>query len=825
MEYTETLKNAVHIAQAIAREYQNNNFSPAHLLKALMKKDVGLMDYLISRQKDILYIEEWAEVRIASYPKAAKLDSVIRGDGAIQSVLEEAENIRLKLGKDVIDPVSVLASLASPGVGFSYDQLKTLPLNANEIINDWIDKSEMQVVTGAAAAPTAAAKSAAGGGDTQSNALHKFCIDKIALAREGKIDNIIGREKEINQLAEILGRRSKPNVIIVGEPGVGKTALVDGFALNIVNGKVPADFKNARIFELDYGALVAGASYKGEVEDRLKNLIKEVKQFEKAILFIDEIHNLIDKNGSTGGAAQLLKPELARGELTVIGATTNDEYRKHIERDEAFTRRFGVLPVDEPDEVTAEKMVKMILPYYEAHHKLKMNADVPAEAVRLAKRYDKDRRLPDSAIDLVDRTMAAVKLMGETTADDIAAFGKGLESIKDGITEEKELLKDLKWFYTQITNKVSYIVLSLIPDQKDVQKIDNSAEMFGYTQYVIGELGKLIGHTKEIVDKTDLAAVVAHKTGIPMGKLQASEQERYLNCEDWLRRRVVGQDHALKSVAEAILESRSGLSKAGQPIGSFFFLGPTGTGKTELAKTLAEFLFLDESSMIRFDMSEFKEEHSISQLIGSPPGYVGYEEGGALVNAIRTQPYSVVLFDEIEKAHPKIFDLFLQILDEGKLHDKLGKEGDFSNALILFTSNIGSDFIVDKFNSGEIPKSGELKDVMAKHFRPEFLGRLTEIIPFAPISETSVVRIFNRHLKPLIASLELQGIKLELSEPAREKLARMDFTPKYGARFVIGVIRNQLARPLSRKIVSGELGKGQTVHIDIKDDELTWSIN
>jgi len=826
MEYSETLKTAVHIAQSIAKEYQNNNFSPAHLLKALMNKDAGLMDYLISRQKDILYIEEWADVRIATFSKSAKLDSVIRGDESVQNVLEEAENIRLKLGRDDIDPICALAALASPGVGFTYDQLKTLPLNANEIINDWIDKDEMQKVVGGAASTTASGKGASAEGDGKSNALFKFCIDKVALAREGKIDNIIGRDKETNSLIEILGRRSKPNVIIVGEPGVGKTALVDGFALNIVKGKVPAEFKNARIFELDFGSLVAGASYKGEVEDRLKNIIKEIKQFEKAILFIDEIHVLIDKNGAAGGAAQLLKPELARGEITVIGATTNEEFRKHIERDEAFTRRFGVLSVDEPDEVSAEKMIKMILPYYETHHKLKMSSDVPGEAVRLAKRYDKDRRLPDSAIDLVDRTMAAVKLMGETTLEDIRAFSSGLDSIKEGKTEEKELLKDLKWFYTQVANKVSYILLSIIPDQKDVQKIDNSTEMYDYVKRIIQELEKLVGHTKELVDKTDLMAVVAHKTGIPMGKLQASEQERYLNCEEWLRKRVVGQDHALKSVAEAILESRSGLSKAGQPIGSFFFLGPTGTGKTELAKTLAEFLFLDENSMIRFDMSEFKEEHSISQLIGSPPGYVGYEEGGALVNAIREQPYSVVLFDEIEKAHPKIFDLFLQILDEGKLHDKLGKEGDFSNSLILFTSNIGSDFIIDKFSTGEIPKSSELKDVMAKHFRPEFLGRLTEIVPFAPISEDTVVRIFNRHLKPLLASLELQGIKLVISEPAQEKIAKMDFTPKYGARFVIGIIRNQLARPLSKKIVSGEITKGAVVNIDLDEaGELLWKFS
>lgn len=828
MEYTEELKTAVHIAQSIAKEYQNNNFSSAHLLKALMNKDVGLMDYLVSRQKDILYIEEWAEVRIDAYPKSAKLDAVIRGDDSIQTVMEEAENIRLKLGRDTTDPICVLASIATAGVGFAYDQLKTLPLNANEIINDWIDKNELQNVVGGAAASRAAAGAVSGEGDAKANALFKFCIDKIAIAREGKIDNIIGRDRETRMMAETLGRRSKPNVIIIGEPGVGKTALVDGFTLNVINGKVPEQFKNARIFELDMGALVAGASYKGEVEDRLKNIIKEIKQFDKAILFVDEIHTLIDKNGGAGGAAQVLKPELAKGEITIIGATTNDEYRKHIERDEAFGRRFEVLRVEEPDEMTSERMIRMILPYYEAHHKIKLAGDVPMEAVRLAKRYVKDRRLPDSAIDLVDRTMAAVKIMGETSLEDVQGFYAGLEAIRNFEPPfgEKELLKEMRWFYSQITNKVSHILLSIIQNQKDVTKIDKSDELYEYVKFVIQELEKLVGHKKEVVDKTDLAAVVSFKTGIPLGKLQTSEQERLMSIESWLQKRVVGQDHGIKSVSEAIIESRSGLSKAGQPIGSFFFLGPTGTGKTELAKTLAEFLFTDENSMIRFDMSEFKEEHSVALLYGAPPGYVGYEEGGLLVNKIREQPYSVVLFDEIEKAHPKVFDLFLQILDEGKLHDRLGKEGDFSNALILFTSNIGSDFIVDKFAKGEIPKSNELMEIMQKHFRPEFLGRLTEIIPFAPISETTVVRIFNIHLKPLMALLELQGIKLEIEDAAKEKLAKMGFTPKYGARPIIGVIRNQLRRPLSRMIVSGQITKGSIVKIGLDEGgEIKWAIS
>lgn len=826
---SESVKLAVRVAQSLAKEYHNPEFTGAHLLKGLMHRDAGMRNFLASIGKDDEYISEWADVRIEEGEKTAVIPDEVKGSKGITTIFEEADHTRIRLGLDLITPVCVLAALCKPMIAFTLDQLKSLPIKERDLLDLYIRDEEIRQIVSPADEAVAGSKSTA-----VSTALYKYCTDRIALAREGKTDAIIGRDKEGRMMMEILCRRTKPNVIITGDAGVGKTALVDGFAQDILAGNTPERLKNTQLFELDLGALIAGASYKGEIEDRIKNILREIKQFDKAVLFIDEIHTLIDAKGPVGGGVgNLLKPELARGEITVIGATTIDEYRKLIEPEQAFSRRFEVLQVNEPNETSAMKMLESLSARYEEHHQLKIQPGVISECVRLAKRYMKDRRLPDSAFDLLDRTLAAIRLMNDTSKkvlDELSAAFDVLQSSaakNDAGDYSKNETEDYKWLYNQLQDKISPVLLGQLQEESPAAVLTTAEEYRQWLAKNLEALHALALEKKGEVSGQEIAAIVSHKTGIPLGKIQAGEKEKLLNMEQFLKMRVVGQDHALKVVADAILESRSGLNKKGQPMGSFFLLGPTGTGKTELAKSIAEFLFNDEKAMIRFDMSEFKEEHSAALLYGAPPGYIGYQEGGLLVNKIRQQPYAVLLFDEIEKAHPSVFDTFLQILDEGQMHDRLGKEGDFSNSLILFTSNIGSEQIAAQTGRGEIPSPHQLMEIMSGHFRPEFLARLSEIVPFAPITEQNVVRIFEIQLKGLVDALNMQGIGFNINEEAARMLALGGFNPKYGARQLSGVIRNQLRRPISKFIISGEVKKGQVIGIKKNEEEgqLEWTIN
>lgn len=811
-------------ARGVAREYAHKSFSSPHLLKALVSKDIGLVPILDKLEKDVGFIEEWADVRLEKFPKSGAPTSDPDPDAFVDAILREADYIRLAVNKDEVDALTMLCALVTPGVGFSFEQLRSFPLTREELMSssymkarDTGEKSD----SGEESGTEASKRSVNRKGDSY---LSKYCIDKTALASAGKIDPIIGRDKEVRGMIEVLGRRSKPNVIIIGEPGVGKTALVEGFARSIIEGKVPKHLQEAVLLEIDLGALIAGASYKGEIEDRIRGIIKEVKQLDKVILFIDEIHALMDQNRGLSGCANLLKPELARGELTLIGATTVDEYREFLEPEEAFLRRFEIIKVEEPDDESSIKILAKVAPLYEEHHGVSIDENSYQESIRLARRYLKERRLPDAAIDLMDRTMAAVRMMNETTKGELDNIQMHIERLEKSDLGEDEMKAELKWVLKELEDRVSPILLGKLDEERSRDDFETYGELLAFAQSILSRLSTLSNETKESVTVDDVTAIVAHRTGIPMGKLQSKEKERLLGMEEELQKRVIGQDHGITILSDAILESRSGLKKASLPIGSFFFLGPTGTGKTELAKALAEFLFADEGSLIRFDMSEFKEEHSAALLYGAPPGYVGYKEGGLLVNKIRHKPYSVVLFDEIEKAHPSVFDLFLQILDEGKLHDRLGKEGDFSNSVVLFTSNIGSQHIIDEFSEGRIPSSKDLLEIMGNHFRPEFLARLTEIIPFRPIQEDTVVHIFKIQLKQLITSLELKRIGFTISDEALEFLSKKGFNPKYGARPLRGVIRNELRRPISRMIVSETVKPGDTIVVGMNGEEVEINI-
>ncbi|WP_289630240.1 ATP-dependent Clp protease ATP-binding subunit [uncultured Phocaeicola sp.] len=819
----DSVKIALNIAQAVARENANEYYMPSHLLKALLHKEVGLRDFIVSIGKDLGYLEEWADVYIEQCPKSTQL-SEIKPSEKIDFIFRAADDARIRLGLFDINPICVLIALVKPGVAFSSDQLRSFPIQERDILSLYVNNTENPSVENHHVA-SVSDNYGPGTGIGSSSYLSKYCIDLMAAAPE-RLLPVINRDRETRMVMEVLGSRSKSNVLIVGDAGVGKTALVYGLAWDIVNKKVPSFLEGARIFELDNASLIAGATYKGEIEDRLKNVLKELRHIENSILFIDEIHVLLDSRQGNSGAGNILKPELSRGDLTVIGATTIDEYRKIIEPDHAFSRRFEVVQVNEPDLKSAIQMLHSVKKQYTDYHHVGISDTAVAECVRLAKRYVKERRLPDSAIGLLDMTLSAIKMVNETGQQDVKELLDELDTIEKAETEESEKVEDLKTLLFVMRNRLSPILQGVITDETDVNELQDYTELKSYLLNALNLMREFAEKKIKEVEIYEVAAVVASRTGIPIGKVQSQEKERLLNMEDYLRRRVVGQDQALKTLTDAILESRSGMNKPGQPIGSFFLLGPTGTGKTELAKALAETLFNDEKSMIRFDMSEFKEEHSAALLYGAPPGYVGYEEGGMLVNKIRQQPYAVVLFDEIEKAHPSVYDIFLQIMDEGKLHDRLGKEGDFSNSIILFTSNVGSEWLTKQLESGSVPSTTQIMEVMGRHFRPEFLARLSEIVPFSPISEDILLMIFDIQFNGLRKLLDRQGIAIEISDDARKLLAHKGFTPKYGARQVAGVIRNYLRRPISRLIIKEELSKGKTLKVGLDEaNELTWDIH
>ena len=794
------------IANSFAEEYCSDAIYPAHLFKAVLHKEIGLVHFIESElNKDYFYLQDWADVQMQLAPRAVRPMRDLEYSEESVAVLEEAENYMVKFNLDETTDVCVLASLVTPGVGFTFDQLKTLPLTPSDISAKMAGGANVEAPYMEGAELT---KHTPAAGTGAKGSLAKYCVDKTAIARAGNLDNVIGFEKEISVIYEILGRKTKANLLITGEAGVGKTSLVNGFVRELAADHVPGFLSGAVAYELDTAALGGDAQYKGEIEDRFKNVITEVENLPNAVLIIESIDKLFDKQGSLFGASSILKNELSKGRLQLLATSSIDGYTKNIETDKEMTSKLEKITVEEPTADLSLRILKGAIPAYEEYHGLTVDETVLSDAIRLAKRYLTEKSLPDSAFDLIDRTMAQVKTMNDLTGSIIQGLREKLDAIKasaEGKDKADEgLMKELDWLNYELFNKVSCILLAGVDSDTDFSKIATIQERVDFLTGILDKLTELSAQQRTELKSDDLSAVVAKQTGIPLGKVQTKERDRLMGAEDTLKKRVVGQDHAVKKVLDAVYEARSGLSKKGQPMGSFFFLGPTGTGKTELAKALATFLFGDESALIRFDMSEFKEEHSVALLYGAPPGYVGYEEGGLLVNKIRQNPYAVVLFDEIEKAHKSVFDLFLQILDEGKLHDRLGRVGDFSNALILFTSNIGAQTIVEKFNAGIIPENNELMDIMQGYF----------------------VHIFDIHLKGLLKLLEEQNITLTLTPEAREKIALRGYNQQYGARPIIGIIRKELRHPISKMMIAGDVKAGDTIVVEAdKDGQAVFVVN
>jgi ATP-dependent Clp protease ATP-binding subunit ClpB len=799
------LLSAFEIARKIAKTNSNKYYSAAHLLKAILNRDLSLLKQLETMGKDVYYLDEWAEVRMEDEPKTSQVLNAEPSD-VIDEIIKEAESVRSILNEDEISLYAIIVALSSPGVGFNFDQMKTYPISRNELLEDQTNiPQELNV-----------AKQ-----EVKKGFLGKYCIHKN-LEKKKKRIVAIGRETELNTIKEILCRFSKPNVLLIGDRGIGKSILIDTLVQNVIANQVPDVLNKVQLFELDLSSLIAGASYKGEIEDRLKNCIQELRQYPKAILIIEEIHILLDKNGGDSGVSNVLKGELAKG-LNIIATSTIDEYTKRIEKEQGLSGMFEIVKLEESDDDTLFRMIRESIKTYQEHHKIQIDDETITESIRLSKRYLKEKSLPESAINLIDHTMSVLKTSGETFLKEKQSILDKLQLLKQneaGLSEE-QLIKEANWFLIDLINKTTFLMV--VEEQNDNKTFETSESIINHIESLISTLEERALDKRVHIEAFDLSLIIAQKTGIPAGKLKEEEKQKLNNIEEVLGRRVIGQDHCIATVAGSILESRSGLSKAGQPIASFFFLGPTGTGKTELAKSLAEFLFQDENAIIRFDMSEFKEEHSAALLYGAPPGYVGYEEGGLLVNKIRQKPYSIVLFDEIEKAHTSVYDVFLQIMDEGKLHDRLGKEGDFSNAIILFTSNIGADHIVETFNSGKIPTSTSLMEIMGNYFRPEFLGRLTEIVPFAPISKENALKIFEIHLKKEFMDL-LKNINITVEIPMEAKLhlAENGYNAKYGARPIKSIIRSHLRRPLAKKIISGEVKDGDKMIVVIENEEVKW---